>query len=148
VRVKDNKIFATSISLIILVIAVVVVLIASSNNFFVQIPTVYNNANPNAQPIKQSFGSNDYPQIDVGGFPNAVGINELFNMVYVVHPDSNSVSVISAENNTKIADIPVGEGPAAVGIDEASNNVYVVNEYDNTVSVISAENNTKIADIL
>jgi YVTN family beta-propeller protein len=88
---------------------------------------------------------------------STINITNVSDRVYVANRGSNTVSVISAENNTKIGeDIPVGHYPAAVGVlndeiliniqEDIPSTVYVANFYSNTVSVISAENNTKIGE--
>jgi YVTN family beta-propeller protein len=96
--------------------------------------------------VKQTSGLNENSRVVVGDDPVAVGIHSSLDTIYVVNSGSNSVSVISALNDTKIKDIAVGERPVAVGIDETTNKVYVVNAFSNNVSVISAENNTKIGE--
>ena len=55
---------------------------------------------------------NESAHIDVGDNPRAIDVSG--NTVYVANTGSNklepsTVSVISAENNTKIKDIPVGD---------------------------------------
>lgn len=94
---------------------------------------------------KQPLELDTNAHIDVGKYPIDIAINE--NFVYIVNRDSHSVSVISAENKTKIKDIPVGKIPTAIAIDDITHTVYVVNFDSDSISVISAENNTKIKDI-
>jgi YVTN family beta-propeller protein len=65
----------------------------------------------------------------------------------VVNRGSDSVSVISQENNTLIKDIPVGDGPVDIDILGSIHTAYVVNRDSNTVSVIDTTNNTLIKDI-
>ena len=67
------------------------------------------------------------------------------NKIYVSNSESNTISVISPENNTKIEDIEVGYGPEDIVYD--NENAYVTKPAFNTISVISTENNTKIKDI-
>jgi YVTN family beta-propeller protein len=110
---------------------------------------------------KQTSGLVENPHIDVGNSPYAIAINEVKNIVYVVNSDFeagfDTVSVISAENNSKIKDITVGNNPTGIAVDESRNVVYVANsgsyfseesDSNNTVSVISGENYTKTKDII
>ena len=46
------------------------------------------------------------PQIAVGKSPRAIAFDSTEETIYVANLDSNTVSVISTENNTKIKDIP------------------------------------------
>src|SRR5436309_1838606 len=83
--------------------------------------------------------------IHVGMNPQAAAVNTNTGSVYVVDYSSNTVSVISP-NNQVIATIPVGKGPIAVAFNPNTGNVYVNNVLSNTVSVISP-NNQVIATI-
>jgi YVTN family beta-propeller protein len=104
--------------------------------------------------INQSSGLDAGPQIKTGKSPVDIAIKRIGSpyeinspneiMVYVANSDSNSVSVISGENNTKIKDIPVGEGPRHLAVNAKTENVYVANQLSDSVSVFSAKNNTKI----
>jgi YVTN family beta-propeller protein len=97
--------------------------------------------------VNQSSGLDKIPHIDVGSFPEGLDVNENTDTVYVANALSDTVSVISGENNTKIGeDIAVGMGPVAVDVNENTDTVYVANHFSNTISVISGENNTKIGE--
>ena len=126
----------------------------SSNNAFAQFlhnQTLY-------EVLKQTPELGEPSHIDVGISPLDIDVSGNTGIVYVANSDSDTVSVISAENNTKIKDIPVGKFPVAIGVydgfveeefivlDILEEIVYVVNSGSNTVSVISAENNTKIGE--
>jgi YVTN family beta-propeller protein len=98
--------------------------------------------------IVSQINPTDTPGIAVGTSPKYIAINSFLpGTLYVANSDSNSISVISTENNTKIKDIPVGENPGHIAIDPSANTVYVANSDSNSISVISTENNTKIKDI-
>jgi YVTN family beta-propeller protein len=77
----------------------------------------------------------DNSQINIGNKPSAIAVDK---NIYVVNRDSNTLSVISTENNTKIKDIPVGKQPTSIGIDGSTDTVYVTNSGSNSVSVIDA----------
>src|SRR5215211_1208334 len=93
--------------------------------------------------LKQSPVLERNSQIDVGDSPVAVAVADTFigglgfgintNTVYVANSFSDTVSVISGENNTKIKDIPVGDSPVAIGlikkdiIRNDKNTIYVAN---------------------
>ena len=62
--------------------------------------------------ILSQIESKKGPHIDVGRNLHEVGIMEDF-AVYVANSGSDTVSVISAGNNTKVAYIPVGKRPVA-----------------------------------
>ncbi len=97
--------------------------------------------------VKQTSGLRDNSKIDVGKTPVAIGVEPLEELVYVVNKDSNTLSVISSLNNTKIKDITVGEFPAAIGVDVANKAVYIANSGSNTVSVIDGTANKVVAGI-
>src|SRR6476620_1378175 len=50
----------------------------------------------------------DKSQINVGNKPSTIAVDK---NVYVANSGSNTISVISVENNTKIKDIQVGQKP-------------------------------------
>src|ERR1051326_4094714 len=64
-----------------------------------------------------------------------------------VATESDFITVISVENNTKIKDIKVGREPSFVAIPVFTGLVYVANKFNDSISVISVQNNTKIKDI-
>jgi YVTN family beta-propeller protein len=98
--------------------------------------------------VKQSSGQDENSQIVVGSDPDAIAISERTNSVYVVNSGSDSVSVISGENNTKIKDIPVGDNPTAVGVSRVTGTLYVVNHNSDTISVIDTKTNKVVAGII
>ncbi len=52
----------------------------------------------------------DSSGVGVGGSPEAMAVNQDTKTVYILDWDSNTVSVISIKNNTKIGeDIPWGQ---------------------------------------
>lgn len=46
----------------------------------------------------------DNSGVGVGGSPEAIAVNQDTNTVYILDWDSNTVSVISTKNNTKIGE--------------------------------------------
>lgn len=98
--------------------------------------------------VNQNLDSVTNAKIDVGGRPTAIAVDEDANTVYVANSYSNTISVISGKNNTKIGkDIPVGERPIAITFDELTDTVYVANSGSNTVSVIDGISNKVVAGI-
>jgi YVTN family beta-propeller protein len=96
----------------------------------------------------------------VGGFPLAlqteipVGTNPVnlallpsSSKLYVVNRGSNSVTVISAANNTVVATIPVGSNPVWTVASADSSRVFVVNQGSGNVSVVDATSDTVIATV-
>jgi YVTN family beta-propeller protein len=151
VQIAD-KIHPIVFFLMILAIMILALVLIFSNNATAQTlhnRTVY-------EIVKQTSGSDENAQIEVGDAPSAIAVDDFFlGTVYVANFDSDSVSVISRENNTKIGeDIRVGESPAAIDVNYYSainetidTRVYVANYDSDSVSVISVENNTRIKDI-
>jgi superkiller protein 3 len=72
------------------------------------------------------------------GQAEAVAFDPSDNVAYMVHANSNNVSVIDTKNKTYsvIRNITVGEDPNGIAVDPESNIIYVANRGDNTVSVI------------
>ena len=114
------------------------------------------NTGSNTVSVISALNHTKIKDIPVGKGPSDINIplpiydyksNSFTNIdkAYVANIDSNTVSVISALNNTKIKDIPVGKGPSDIA--SFSDKIYVANIDSNTVSVISTLNNTKIKDI-
>jgi YVTN family beta-propeller protein len=69
--------------------------------------------------------------------------------IYVVNEGSDSVSVISGENYTKIGeDIPVGVNPTAIAVNDATDAMYVINEGSNSISVIDGIANKVVAGVV
>ncbi|MGA8914440.1 MAG: hypothetical protein WB474_00460, partial [Nitrososphaeraceae archaeon] len=52
--------------------------------------------------ITNQSSSKQIAHIPVGNAPETIGVNSHTNMMYVANNDSDSVSVISLRNNTKI----------------------------------------------
>jgi len=91
---------------------------------------------------------NQNAAINVGIVPDAIGVTH--GKVYVANRLDNTVSVISALNNTKIGnDIKVGRGPGAIGVNfnVLSPTLYVANLDDNTVSLIDEDANKVVAAV-
>src|SRR5215203_5030758 len=124
------------------------VVILLSNNAFAQTPQTLHDRTL-YEVVKQTPESEINSQIDVGAGPIAIAINPFTNTVYVANDDSNSTSVISGENNTKVGeDVPVGFDPRYIAINSFSNTVYVANQFSNSVSVIDGVMNKVVAGIM
>ena len=134
--------------MVFIIITFTFVIILTNNNAFAQPlheKTLYRMVN---EPLNSEINS----QIDVGDRPTVIAFNSNTETIYVVNAGSDTVSVISGENNTKIGeDITVGkkertvgERPTSIGINHHTNLIYLGNS--DTISVISGENNTKIGE--
>ena len=98
------------------------------------------------------YSPTEYPHINVGKRPVAIGVNsnyrEDIHLVYVVDSKDDIVSIIDGINNTNTRnDIKVGNKPVAIGVNNFTNTIYVANSEDNTVTVIDGINNTRVKDI-
>jgi YVTN family beta-propeller protein len=160
---KTHRMMMTFLMLFGIVMSGVIVVILSHNAFAQSLEYMYNQT---GQPlelmynqtlyerIKETSGVHHSAQIGVGDSPQAITASTPYrstgvvSTVYVANSDSDTVSVISTVNNTKIKDIAVGDYPTAIGIATNSSTyvhtVYVANRDSDTVSVISTVNNTKI----
>ena len=77
--------------------------------------------------------------IEVGSSPSSAAYDSLNNTIYVIHHNTNSISVINASSNKVTANISVGSSPDGIVYDSANNTIYVTNS--NNVSVINASTN-------
>ena len=86
-----------------------------------------------------------WPTVTVGSTPQALGVDELTNTVYVTNTGDHTVSVINGAscNSTNTsgcaqtpATVTVGNAPRAVGVNQVTHTIYVANREDGTVSVI------------
>jgi len=86
-----------------------------------------------------------WPTVTVGSAPQALGVDELTDTIYVTNTGGDTVSVINGAtcngtNTSGCAQIPatvtVGNAPRAVGVNPVTNTIYVANRDDGTVSVI------------
>ena len=73
--------------------------------------------------------------------------NPVISDTYVANYGSDSVSVISGKNLTKLKDIPVGNKPNSIEVNYDTDTTYVSNYGSDSVSVISGKNLTKLKDI-
>jgi YVTN family beta-propeller protein len=85
------------------------------------------------------------PQVNVGRSP--IDITGMLGRIYVANLDSGSISVIDANNNTKIKDIPVGIGPRYMAVNFHPGTIYVANYGSGTVSVIDGVTDKVVAGI-
>ena len=86
-----------------------------------------------------------WPTVTVGSAPQALGVDELTDTIYVTNTGDHTVSVINGDtcngtNTSGCAQIPaivsVGNAPRAVGVNPVTHTIYVANRDDGTVSVI------------
>lgn len=68
-------------------------------------------------------------------------------VLYVLNTDSNTVSVISTTNNTKIKDIKVGKGPIAMADSAVHHTKYILSQVSHGVSVIDAKSIEVLAGV-
>jgi YVTN family beta-propeller protein len=126
------------------IIILSLVIVLSNNSVFAQSlhnKTLY-------EIIKQNSNLNEISQIDVGKSPSDIAINYNTNIAYVVNSDSDSISIISLENNTKIGkDIPVGLGPASLDVRHDTDTAYVINQEANGISVIDTVSNEVVSGV-
>ncbi|MBS1801429.1 MAG: YncE family protein [Acidobacteria bacterium] len=80
--------------------------------------------------------------IKVGTRPDAIAVNNLTQMVYVVNPGSKSVSVIDGAKDEVVATIDTGARSYALAVDESVNKVYVANTFSTMLTVIDGATNT------
>jgi YVTN family beta-propeller protein len=148
VQIVVDKIQRTLVCLMLLEILILIYLVMLSND--VQAQSLNNRTL--SEVANHSSGLGDNSLMDTGKYPVSISIagsdsNSNFDTIYVANLLSNSLSVISGENNTKIKDIDVGDRPSDIGINELTDIIYVLNYVSRSLSVISVENNTKIKDI-
>jgi YVTN family beta-propeller protein len=82
------------------------IVVILSHNAFAQPERLYDQML--YEEVKQASSLGEPAHIDVGDAPVAIVDNVVTDTVYVVNSGSNTISVISALNNTKIKDIPLG----------------------------------------
>lgn len=87
-------------------------------------------------------------QINTGDGPTVIEVPfRNLDVLYVANSDSNTVSVISTENNTKIKDIDVGKNPVYMNVDWARDTLYVSNYESGGISVIDPVANKVVSGI-
>jgi YVTN family beta-propeller protein len=77
---------------------------------------------------------------------SAIAITENGNLLLVINPDSNSVSVMDPAASEKLAELTVGDDPRTVAL-EGNTRAYVTNRGSDTVSVIDLGTLTTTATI-
>ncbi len=122
-----------SVLLTLLVIVTFAFVIILTNNAFAFALSLHNKTLYDM--VNQTLDSAISSKIDVGDGPVAIDINYSTDTIYVVNSGSDTVSVISAENNAKVGeDIPVGKKPTPIAINENTNTIYIANYGSDTVS--------------
>ena len=92
-------------------------------------------------------GSSSSVIISVGEIPCAIAVNAAGDRLYVANYGDDTVTVIDASAQRKIAVVPVGRHPKAIAFDPIRSLVYVANTGDGTVTVIDAATNGAVATL-
>jgi YVTN family beta-propeller protein len=114
-----------------LIIAIFALLVLLSKDSSAQDPDIYLPNRTIYEIVKQTSGSHNTSQVEVGNLPSALVVDTESNNVYVANSGSDTVSVIHGENNTKRGeDIAVGDIPQADRIDRPTDMVLQDYVYD------------------
>jgi YVTN family beta-propeller protein len=73
-------------------------------------------------------------------YSSPIAISQNDQLIWVVNPSDDSVSVIRPDNNTRIAKITVGDEPQSIALTPDGLYAYVANAAANSVSVIQITN--------
>ena len=92
-------------------------------------------------------GSSSPITISVGEIPCAIAVNAAGDRLYVANYGDDTVTVIDASTQRKIAVVPVGRNPKAIAFDPIRSLVYVANTGEGTVTVIDAATNGAVATL-
>jgi YVTN family beta-propeller protein len=84
--------------------------------------------------------------IPVGSNPIGIIVSPDGSKIYAVNSSSNTVSVISAVENTNIITVAVGINPFGVAVNPAGTFVYVTNSGENSISVIKTVDHSVITN--
>jgi len=72
----------------------------------------------------------------------SVAVNPQTNMIYVVNPVNNTVSVIDGSSDSVVSTIPVLAGPSGIAVNPITNKIYVSHPSVGNVSVIDGATNS------
>jgi len=92
-------------------------------------------------------GSPSAITISAGEIPCAIAVNAAGDRLYVANYGDDTVTVIDASADRKMAVVPVGRHPKAIAFDPIRSLVYVANTGDGTVSVIDAATSGIVATL-
>jgi YVTN family beta-propeller protein len=81
-------------------------------------------------PLRQFFSSS--PSVDESVNPNT-------GIIYTIHSDFDTISVIDPITDSIVANIPVAHSPLGISINPITNTAYVTNSGSGTVSVIDGK---------
>jgi len=103
-------------------------------------------------PIKGSVAPD---QLQVGGDPQGIWVNDVTNKIYILNSGNGTVTVLDSKSGTvknihvgfgeSVKNIPVGFGESCyscIGGDWKDNKIYVANALSDTVSVIDVNSDT------
>lgn len=82
-----------------------------------------------------------------GAMPDAVGVDEAANRIYVANYVGDSVTILDGTTLQQIATVPAGHHPQALGVDQQRHRVFVANTHSNNVTVIDGTTNGLIATV-
>jgi len=103
--------------------------------------------NVTARSIETMKGPRAPDQLQVGGDPEDIAVNQATNKIYILNPGNGTVTVFDSKSST-VKVIPVGLGdsgfgcPYCIAIDFRNNKIYVANSLSDTVSVIDGNSDT------
>ncbi|MBI2569922.1 MAG: hypothetical protein HYV63_23200 [Candidatus Schekmanbacteria bacterium] len=83
------------------------------------------------------FGASEaWPTVRPSHHSSPITTTEAGNLVLVVNPDNDSLTIIDTASDTKIYEVTVGDEPRSVAVNSAATRAYVANFGDGTVSAI------------
>lgn len=77
----------------------------------------------------------------------SVAVNPQTNMIYVVNPVNNTVSVIDGSSDSVVSTIPVLPGPSGIAVNPITNKIYVSHPSVGNVTVIDGATNSVVDTI-
>jgi YVTN family beta-propeller protein len=95
----------------------------------------------------ENNATSNQPGLAVDTYPVGIAVNSVTNKIYATNEFSNSLSVISGNDNDVEGTISVGDFPYGVAVNPFDNRVYVTNRGSDTLSVIDGSTNTKLHNI-
>jgi YVTN family beta-propeller protein len=78
---------------------------------------------------------------------SAIALTADGDMLLVVNPDSNSLTLVDTATRSVIAELPVGIDPRTVSVDDVGDRAYVANRRSNSVSAVDLASRQVIAEV-